>query len=198
MKIIIISGPSGSGKTTLSKEILKEVKNGFIINTDNYYKTGLISKILSKFVKSYFDKILSFNINLFKKDLEFIYKNGFANYEYIYDFKDKFVRKKNISVKNINFLIIEGIFVNELLNYFSQYKCLLIILKIKKYSCFKRAIKRDMLERGKNKNIAINDFLNSWDLYKQKQNLYNYNLFNEYLIFKERPNLDLIIKKLTN
>ena len=48
MKLIFISGPSGSGKTTLSKQIIGKIKNGIILSTDNYYKIGLISKLLSK------------------------------------------------------------------------------------------------------------------------------------------------------
>ena len=50
MKLIFISGPSGSGKTTLSNQILAKIKNGMILSTDNYYNTGLLSKILSKFI----------------------------------------------------------------------------------------------------------------------------------------------------
>ena len=45
MKLIFISGPSGSGKTTLSNQIIVKFKNGIILSTDNYYKTGTISKI---------------------------------------------------------------------------------------------------------------------------------------------------------
>ena len=41
MKIIFISGPSGSGKTTLSKQLIVKIKNGLVLSTDNYYKTGL-------------------------------------------------------------------------------------------------------------------------------------------------------------
>ena len=67
MKLIFISGPSGSGKTTLSNQILLKVKNGIILSTDNYYKTGIISKLLSKFVNCYFDKNISFNSRLFKR-----------------------------------------------------------------------------------------------------------------------------------
>ena len=48
MKIIIISGPSGSGKTTLSKKISERIKNSIVFSTDDYYKTGKISKFLSK------------------------------------------------------------------------------------------------------------------------------------------------------
>ena len=32
MQLIVISGPSGSGKTTLSERILKNLKNGIILN----------------------------------------------------------------------------------------------------------------------------------------------------------------------
>ena len=69
MKLIFISGPSGSGKTTLSNQIIKKNKNGFVLSTDNYYKTGLISKLLSKFIEGFFDRGISFNKKLFKKDL---------------------------------------------------------------------------------------------------------------------------------
>ena len=63
MKLIFISGPSGSGKTTLSNQIIAKIKNGIVLSTDNYYKTGIISKLLSKFIDGYFDRKISFNIN---------------------------------------------------------------------------------------------------------------------------------------
>ena len=79
MKLIFISGPSGSGKTTLTNQIIVKIKNGIILSTDNYYKTGLISKLLSKIVVGYFDKRLSFNYKLFKKDFNNIINNGTSN-----------------------------------------------------------------------------------------------------------------------
>ena len=78
MKLIFISGPSGSGKTTLSNQIIQKNKNGIVLSTDNYYKTGLISKVLSKFVEGFFDRGISFNKKLFKNDFDFIYKNGIS------------------------------------------------------------------------------------------------------------------------
>ena len=75
MKLIFISGPSGSGKTTLSNQIIEKTKNGIVLSTDNYYKTGLQSKLLSKFIESYFDRSISFNYKLFKKDFDFILNN---------------------------------------------------------------------------------------------------------------------------
>jgi len=68
MKIIFISGPSGSGKTTLSNQIILKIKNGIILSTDNYYKTGLITKLLPKIVEGFFDRSISFNNKLFKKE----------------------------------------------------------------------------------------------------------------------------------
>ena len=97
MKLIFISGPSGSGKTTLSNQIKVKFKNGIILSTDNYYKTGLISKILSKTIPGYFDRSISFNYKLFKKDFDYIIKNGTSINERSYDFKNKIIN---------NFLII--------------------------------------------------------------------------------------------
>ena len=65
MQVIIISGPSGSGKTTLSEIILKKIKDGLILNTDNYYRTGILSKILSKLITSYFDRKISLDLKLY-------------------------------------------------------------------------------------------------------------------------------------
>ena len=62
MQLIVISGPSGSGKTTLSKRILKKIKNGIILNTDNYYRTGILSQILSRTLTSYFDRKISLSL----------------------------------------------------------------------------------------------------------------------------------------
>ena len=89
MKLIFISGPSGSGKTTLSNQIIGKIKNGIVLSTDNYYKTGLISKIHSKFVEGYFNRSISFNYKLFKKDFNFIIKNGISIYGRSYNFKKK-------------------------------------------------------------------------------------------------------------
>ena len=79
MKIIFISGPSGSGKTTLSNEIILKNKNGFVLSTDNYYKTDQISKLISKFIEGYFDRRISFNYRLFKK--EFTKRYDYQSFE---------------------------------------------------------------------------------------------------------------------
>ena len=113
MKLIFISGPSGSGKTTLSNKLIKKNKNGFVLSTDNYYKTGPISKIISKFLEGFFDRSISFNYKLFKKDFDFIYKHGISINDRYYNFEKKTIQNIFNETNNISFLIIEGIFAKE-------------------------------------------------------------------------------------
>ena len=143
MKLIFISGPSGSGKTTLSKEIILKNKNGLVLSTDNYYKTGIISKLLSKVIKGYFDRSISLNHKLFKKDFNFIFKNKISTFERSYDFKKKITKSFPKEKSKINFLIIEGIFAKEFSNTLNNQNYFFIELKINKNECMKRVIERD-------------------------------------------------------
>ena len=193
MKLIFISGPSGSGKTTLSREIIGKIKNGFILNTDNYYKTGLISKLLSNFVEGYFDKNISFNYKLFKNDFNFILKNRISTHERSYNFKKKTIKSYLRETNNINFLIIEGIFAKEFSSKLRNQNYSFLELKINKNDCMKRAIQRDIKERGKAKKQAENDFLKSWDIYYEKfKNKKNANIFT----ITEDTNIDQLLEKL--
>ena len=196
MKLIFISGPSGSGKTTLSKKIIGKIKNGIILSTDNYYKVGLISKFLSKFVASYFDRSISFNYKLFKKDFNFILNNGISIQERSYNFEKKIINNLFNETNNINFLIIEGIFAKEFSGTLRNQNYSFLELKINKNECMKRVILRDLKERGKAKKQAEDDFLKSWDIYYEKfKNKNIKNNSNEFTITKD-TNIDQILKKL--
>ena len=198
MQLIVISGPSGSGKTTLSEIILRKIKNGIILNTDNYYRTGIISKILSWFLTSYFDRKISFNFELFNRDLDFILKNRFSNFSYKYNFKNKSIKKIYKNTDNIRFIIIEGIFGQEILKTLSKENCLLIKLKANKQTCLNRVIKRDFLERGKSKDLAKRDFIKAWELFHKNKKKYNSrNNFNTIFI-RKKSDLDLLLKKIIN
>ena len=164
MKLVFISGPSGSGKTTLSKQIIRETKNGIILSTDNYYKIGLISRLLSIFVEGYFDRSISFNYKLFKKDFNFILKYGYSIYERSYDFEKKAINNFLSERNNINFLIIEGIFAREFSDTLNNRDYSFCELKINKNDCMNRVLQRDLKERGKAKKQAKVDFLKSWDI----------------------------------
>jgi len=198
MKLIFITGPSGSGKTTLSNKLIKKFKNGFVLRTDNYYKTGLISKILSKCVQGFFDKSISFNYKLFKKDFDFIYKNGISINDRHYNFEKKTIQNILKETNNISFLIIEGIFAKEFANTLNNQNYYFLEIKTNKNECMKRAVHRDFKERGKDKKRAENDFLKSWDIYyeKSRSNSIKKNI-NKFIIRKE-TDLDHIMKKLFN
>ena len=194
MKLIFISGPSGSGKTTLSNQIIVKIKNGIVLSTDNYYKTGLISKYLSKFVEGYFDRSISFNYKLFKKDFNLIFKNGISINERSYNFEKKIIKNILNETNNINFLIVEGIFAKEFSRNLHNINYIFLELKINKDECMKRVIRRDIKERGKAKKQAENDFLKSWDIYYEKfKNKSNKDNKNEFIITK-KTNIDKILK----
>ena len=197
MQLIIISGPSGSGKTTLSNIILERLKNGIILNTDNYYKTGLISQILSKIITCYFDRKISFNNKLFIGDLKFILKNGFSNISYEYNFKSKLIKKRYKKTKNIRFVIVEGIFGKEILKSVVNYNCILINLETNKNSCMKRVIKRDYLERGKNKNIAKKDFIKAWELYYKNKNKNKSRNYIQKITIRNKGDIKALLNKIT-
>ena len=198
MQLIIINGPSGSGKTTFSKKLSKELKYGIILNTDNYYKTGIISRILSKIVPYYFDRKISFNIKIFKRDLDFILKNGYSNYSYNYDFKKKTNKKVYKKTTPIKYVIIEGIFGKEIIEFSSYSNSILIQLKTNKQTCMERVIKRDFKNRGKTKNNAQRDFLNAWKLFHRKQKKINSKNFKKEFLVKNKDNRRIAIKQIIN
>ena len=196
MKLIFISGPSGSGKTTLANQIKVKVKNSIVLSTDNYYKTGLINELLSKFIPVYFDRRISFDFRLFKKDFNFILKNGISTNERSYDFEKKKITNFLKETNNINLLIIEGIFAKDLSSKLCNQNFSFLELKINKSECMKRVVQRDLKERGKAQKQAIDDFLKSWDIYyeKNKKTKKIKNNANEFII-KKSTNIDQILKK---
>ena len=198
MKLIFISGPSGSGKTTLSNQIIKKNKNGIVLCTDNYYKTGLLSKLLSKFVEGFFDRSISFNNKLFKKDFDYIYKNGIALCNRYYNFERKTIQNILNETNNISFLIVEGIFAKEFSKTLNNKDYIFLEMKTKKNECMKRVVQRDIKERGKKKKQAENDFLKSWSIYYEKFKPNSIKNNTNKFIIEKNTDIDYILKKLFN
>ena len=196
MKLIIISGPSGSGKTTLSVNLEKELRNSFVLSTDNYYKTGLLSFFLSKFIKAYFDKIISHDDNLLRKEINSILENRCIDHYYQYDFKKRIKRKLFYRINKIEYLIIEGIFTLELLEFLSKYNYLLIRLKTNKKICEKRVSTRDKLERGKKNINEDKEFNFGWNLFQAKEKKLISNKNKKELVFSSNPNIQLILNEI--
>jgi len=198
MKLIFISGPSGSGKTTLSNQIINKNKNGIVLSTDNYYKTGIISKLLAKFVEGFFDRRISFNNKLFQKDFDYIYKNGIAIYDRNYNFEKKTIQNILNETNNISFLIVEGIFAKEFSNTLNNKDYIFLEITPKKNECMKRVVQRDIKERGKDKKQAENDFLKSWSIYYEKFNPDSIKNSKNKFIIEKNTDIDQILKKLFN
>ena len=198
MKIIIISGPSGSGKTSLAKKLMAKLENCHVVSTDDFYKTGKISNLLSSFLESYFDKEISHNGKLLKKTISNILNNKEINYSYRYDFirkRTEIIYMKSYEIKN---LIIEGIFTLELLKFLSSNDYLLIRLKLNKDICMKRIYERDHNERGKSRKKSIEDFKKAWNIYKNKEKSYKTIGIGKELVFKKDPNINAILQNLSN
>jgi len=196
MKLIFISGPSGSGKTNLSDKIMEKVKNGIVLRTDNYYKTGLISNLLSKSINGYFDRSISFNYKLFKNDFDFIIKNGTSKNERFYNFENKTIENFFKETKNINFVIIEGIFAKEFSSTLLNTNYYFFELKINKDECKKRVVQRDFKDRGKSKIQAENDFIKSWNIYYEKLKNKRIKKNTEEYIITEKTKINQILEKL--
>ena len=195
MKYIFISGPSGSGKTTLSKQIILKIKKSIVLSTDNYYKTGPVSKLFSKFVKGYFDRSISFNEKLFKKDFDFIVKTGTVIHERTYDFEKKTIKNILYNTKNVNFLIVEGIFAREFSSTLCNKNYIFLELKINKNECMKRVIQRDYKERGKTIKQAEKDFLRSWEIYHKKFKNKRIKKNAKEIVITNKNDIDQILKK---
>jgi len=198
MKLIFVSGPSGSGKTTLSNQIIQKNKNGIALSTDNYYKTGLISKLLSKFIEGFFDRSISFNNELFKKDFDFIYKNGISICDRYYNFEKKTIHIILNETNNISFLIVEGIFAKEFSKTLNNKDYIFLEIKTKKNECLKRVVQRDIKERGKGEKQAEKDFLKSWSIYYEKFKPDSIKNNTNKFIIEKNTDVDHILKKLFN
>jgi len=168
------------------------------LSTDNYYKTGIISKILSKFVEGFFDRSISFNYKLFKKDFDFIYKNGISICDRYYNFEKKTIQNILNETKNISYLIVEGIFAKEFSNTLNNKDYIFLEIKTKKNECMKRVVQRDTKERGKDKKQAENDFLKSWDIYYEKFKPYSIKNNPNKFIIEKNTDIDKILKELFN
>ena len=194
MTTIIITGPSGSGKTFLSNKLAKAFDNVILVRTDSYYKDSLLIKILSILNFDIYDKIISIKQNKLIKTINSINKKEKSVLFYDYDFKN---RKSTKSINNIEYgyhnsiLILEGIFSHRLnLNYNNTVN---IICNEKKEICFKRRLKRDIIERGRNRSEVIKQFNKSWKIYFNNINKFiNNNIIISIDTIDERSYKNLI------
>ena len=188
MKTLVITGPSGSGKSYLSKKISKLFNNTIVIKTDSYYKDNIFIKFLSIFQYDIYDRPISFKKSEIKKTIRSLHNKDRLISFYNYDFKRK---QSSKSERSINYevdnqlLILEGIFAHRLdLNYNETIN---IVCEEEKDICFKRRLKRDQLERGRDSREVNNKFNISWYLFHE--NVQNY--LNNFEVLSINP-LDMV------
>ena len=193
MKTIVITGASGSGKTFLSQKIKHDLNNTIVVRTDSYYKDNLIIKFLSFFMNDIYDRIISINKTDIIKTIDSIYSNKKEIIFYNYDFKrkksTKSLREKEFKTK---FLIVEGIFSHRIgINYRNSIN---IICMTDKDICYQRRLKRDELERGRNRKEITKRFNKSWNLFFKHLTRYK----KENLVHEINPVHEISYKKIIN
>ena len=62
----------------------------------------------------------------------------------------------------------------------------------------KRILERDHIERGKSKRKSIEDFTKAWNIYMNKEKSFKISDKGKELIFKKDPNINTILKNLSN
>ncbi len=176
---------------------------------------------------SFFDRSISFNNKLFKKDFDFIYKNGISICDRYYNFEKKTIQNIFNETNNISFLIVEGIFAKEFSktvnnkdyifleiktkknecmrrfakefsNTLNNKDYIFLEIKTKKKECMKRVVQRDIKERGKDKKQAENDFLKSWSIYYETFKPNSIKNNANKFIIEKNTDIDHILKKLFN
>ena len=199
IKIIIIVGQSGSGKTTISNKLSKSLGDSFIINTDSYYRDDIIIKLLSMITNDIYDRLISIKKKEIIKTIGDIYSRKKSTSLYNYDFERKKSSRTKKSIQNINkikYIIIEGIFAHRLgLNYKNTIN---IECKENKELCYKRRLKRDILERKRNEQEINIRFEKSWELYLNNSIKYIHSNNIEFLYPSNEISLIKIINTIKN
>tara|TARA_Y100001968_G_C19348192_1_gene713222 strand:+ start:625 stop:1236 length:612 start_codon:yes stop_codon:yes gene_type:complete len=199
MITIVITGPSGSGKSLLTHKLLKLFEDSIVIKTDSFYRDNVLIKLLSLFKFDIYDKLISIKLNEINRTINSIYNQETLVSFYHYDFHRKKSYKSKIRIDykgKDQFLILEGIFSHRLnLNYDNT---LNIICEDEKQICYKRRLRRDQLERGRNSKEVNKKFDKSWSLFYQ--NIEQYKNLNKIILLNtlDKISYDKLVNKLRN
>ena len=158
--LIGIAGGSGSGKTTLANEIYYNYDQNkvAIIEQDSYYINKPKINLRQK-KKFNFDHPSAIDIKLFENDLKSLLKGNTINVP-LYDYKTHNRLKKHRELKPHHVIVVEGILVlhyPQIRDLFS----LKIYVDTPEDLRFNRRKKRDINERGRNKENIIEQYVNS-------------------------------------
>ena len=197
MKIILISGQSGSGKSHFSQEIKKVYNNSLILKTDDFYRSGIIKRLLSSIIPGYYDRLISIKIRKLNNIIRSIIKGGGKIKSYKYDFNTKKSSSYefNLNSNEIDFLIIEGIFSFRIAKNLFKIIDYKFICDVPKAKCLERRIKRDTSIRGRNKNEVLRRFDSAYKIFEKELKKFD---SNSYIIIDTNSEINnkLFIKSL--
>ncbi len=182
--IIGITGPSCAGKTTISKIVSQKV-NGSLLSMDDYYKERQKNEYHKKLQKTpvkNFDSPDSVDIKLFAEHL-YLLLNKKTIKKPVYDFTIS-NRTGFESFSSNNIIITEGLFVfNPEISKFLDLK---IFLDAPRNLRLERKIERDVFERNRTKEYALNQFLDNTEPFEKKH------------IYPFKKHADILIQNIKN
>lgn len=197
MLIIGIYGGTGSGKTTIVNMIASHFSSNDIeiISQDSYYKDNSDISYEDR-CKLNFDHPDAIDFNLLHKHIKNLRK-GETVEQPIYDFKIHNRLKKTIQIKPKKILILEGILIMchaEIRSIFD----LKIYINANSKTRMERRIKRDIVERGRNRDEVLKRYIETLKPMHEKfiepTKIYaNYIIENQ---FNNKLNIDELLEKM--
>jgi len=156
--VIAVAGGAGAGKTTFSRQLVALLKNYsvILISVDNYCKD--FSHLTLKQRKQInFDNPNTIDIELLSKHLKMLKNNQSVNCHY-YDYSISLRSKKTFKLNPAKIIIIEGVLLlsTPKIRELSDIK---IYIETDDDLRFIRRLKRDINERKRSREFAINQYL---------------------------------------
>ena len=152
-----ISGASGSGKSTFAINLAKKFpkENVLIIAQDSYYK-DLSGLSLEERSNQNFDHPDSLDFKLLKEHLTAL-KNGELIKQPVYDFNTHSRKKDFVEVVSKKLIILEGTLLLSQKTIYEEFDCK-IYVNLEESVCLERRIERDVLERGRSREMVLKQY----------------------------------------
>ena len=188
-----IAGGTASGKSTIAKKLYNYYgsSNALIIDQDSYYKNNNLSLSDREIIN--YDHPDSIDINLFHSNLIEL-KNNNSIMKPVYNFRTHSRNQKLKAIKPKKIVIVEG----TLLFHFKQLTKLMflkVFMQTPNKIRLKRRLKRDIIERGRNKESVKKQYENT--VYPMHKKFIEPSMNIAALILPGTLNIELSLQKLT-
>ena len=188
-----IAGGTASGKSTIAKKLYNYygASNSIIIDQDSYYKENNLSFSDRKIIN--YDHPDSIDIELFYSNLIEL-KNNHSIMKPVYNFRTHARSRKLKAIKPKKLIIVEG----TLLFHFKQLTKLMflkVFMQTPNKIRFKRRLKRDIVERGRDEKSVKKQYKNT--VYPMHKKFIEPSMNVADLIIPGTLNIESSLQKLT-